>query len=288
MIPIAGHLGPATKLIEHYLIEPLRDKCSLNISLWQPVIHAKKKYVMFTFDVEEDWQPGIYFGGYRYLAPTIRLARELDNEGVKCTFFVTPQVACNRSDSLLELNDMGHEIGVHLHFHNLVNPTYPYQACQDTQLNNLPWELLVSSISKAKYLVEESLNLKTNVFRSGNLSCSPSVERACAISGFHIISNHSFSMKLKTGVFNVDSGIFDICFEGNTAPGLSRIGQTILAFTDTLVLSGHPMLLYDSLRSKPQLRSIKTITETTKMLLQIDGTEFLTVSDFADKYFVTS
>lgn len=288
MIPIAGHLGTATKLIEHYLIEPLRDECSLNISLWQPIIDAKKRYVMLTFDLEEDWRPGIYFGGYRYLVPTLRLARDLANEGVKCTFFVTPQVACDRSDSLFELNDMGHEIGVHLHFHNLGNPTYPYQACQDTQLNKLPWKLLVSSISKAKCLVEESLNLKTNVFRSGNLSCSPSVERACVISGFRIISNHSFNAKLKTGVFNVDSGIFDICFEGNTTSGLSRIGQTILAFTDTLVLSGHPMLLYDFLRSKPRQLSVKTIFETAKRLLQSEDTESLTVSDFADKYFATS
>lgn len=286
MIGITGYFYAVIKLIEHYLVKPFSEKCShSNIFLNLKFPHAEKKYVLFTFDVEEDWISGMYLGGYRSLTPTILMAKSLAEVGVKGTFFVTPQVARDNPDIVLELSELKHEIGVHLHPHNLLNIKYPYEENRSLRLNRLKQDLLKDFIMKAKEKVESNLDIKIKIFRSGNLSSNPQVELACLKAGFQIISNYSFNSMLPTGIFNVDSGIYDICFEGNTISGLIKLSKAVFKFSNVLVLSGHPMLLYNPLKKKILEKPIHTIFHIAQDILSNNNVESVTMTEFVQPYY---
>ena len=119
------------------------------------------------------------------------LADGMSDRGVGATFYVTPNVAVGRPDELEYLERSGHEIGVHLHPHNLLGSAkYPYYIGVEDRLTHYDFKSKILMMRIAKDSVESVLGHEVVLFRSGCLACDCQVEIAANVVGFKGISNH--------------------------------------------------------------------------------------------------
>lgn len=213
---------------------------------------SSNTYVMFTFDVEEDWAeaPYRYYSSYKYVDSGVfhSLVNGLSERGVSATFYTTPNVARDRPEVLKYLEREGQTVGLHLHPHNLMhNIRYPYYSGEEDRITLYSFTSKMELMKKAKKTVESVLGHEVLLYRSGKLACDYQVERAAKLTGFKAISNHYGIFFIKPfSLWNLGTSTFEL-FSNQHAD----VDKYIELFEKTknydsfLVFGAHPMLLYN-------------------------------------------
>ena len=154
--------------------------------LFPPVglnVRSDKRYVLLTFDTEEDWDGFKYYNSYLYITSGVfyQLVDGLNQRGVRATFYITPSLAAEMPEVLRYLEDRNQTIGAHLHPHNLINVSYPYPSpYRDTKGDELKYYGLDDKkrlLELAKTQIEDILGHKARLFRSGRHSCDYELEK---------------------------------------------------------------------------------------------------------------
>jgi len=258
-------------------------------------LSTDSRYVLLTFDTEEDWYGFVhykgcyncYFDSYKYFTSGAMdvLLKELNNRNVESTFFITPNMARNEPNYLLDIENYGNEVGVHIHVHTLLNVTYPYRALsEDDYITNYDYKTQLYFLRSAKLQIENVLGYPVESYRSGYLACSPSLEKAVSESGFSIISNHKRNFRLPNGLFQIDSGWFDIL---NTQTEYEIIEAFERAYNENkniIVFSGHPSLMYDIINKKVKWTVIENLLNAIDWIKnRYQDVEFVTMKELVTK-----
>jgi len=249
-----------------------------------PNFHSGKRYILFTFDTEEDWD-GEYYHSYLYITSGAfyQLVDGLNQRGISATFYVTPSLATEMPQVLRYLEEKNHRIGVHLHPHNLIPVSYPYQPrFSDTKgdeikLYNSDEKRRLLELAKAQ--VEAVVGHQVPLFRSGRHSCDYQLEKIAKAVGFKAISNHKGSYFIKpVGLWNLDAGVGDIL-----EPGGFRNLDTLLELWqkegergEIVTFAAHPMRLYNHAVGNFVQGGLELLLEFVDYLREQDNVEFIT------------
>ncbi|MDI6447844.1 polysaccharide deacetylase family protein [Anaerobaca lacustris] len=249
-------------------------------------ILPKAAYVL-SFDTEEDWCPqedaarrgdanpgSDYMDSYKYIASGMleKLASGLTDRSIPATFYCTPNLAADHPDVLKRIEDLGHEVGVHLHMHN-----YPsFCVNGDDELSSYPPDTQLAAIMQARRDIEAVLGHSVYTFRSGQWSCDCGVERACVQAGFQSISNHESTYLLPSGMWQVASAKNgDVLVE----PRLLWVALRRARVPRVIPLFSHPMVLFDHALDCPREDRLDTFFRELDRLRRLNpNLPFMTTS----------
>ncbi|MFC1871156.1 polysaccharide deacetylase family protein [Chloroflexota bacterium] len=256
----------------------------------QPRLQSDKRYILFTFDTEEDWDGFSYFNSYRYIASGAfyQLVDGLKQRGVAATFYVTPSLVADMPEVLRHLGDNNHAIGVHLHPHNLIPVSYPYPApYRDTQGDEIK---LYSAADKKKLLemakeqLESKLGHQARLFRAGRHSCDCELEKMTKAVGFEAISNHKGNYHIEpVGLWNLDVGAGGIL----DPERFSRIDDLLALWhkermRKIITFAAHPMRLYNFELGSITQGQPALLLDFVDYLRCQEGIEFITQDQLLD------
>jgi len=262
--------------------------------LFPPVglnVRSDKRYVLLTFDTEEDWDGFKYYNSYLYVTSGAfpQLVEGLNQRGVRATFYITPSLAAEMPEVLSYLEDKNQTIGVHLHPHNLIPVSYPYLSpYRDTKGDEIK---LYSSNEKkrllelAKTQVEARLGHQVRLFRSGRHSCDYELEKMAKAVGFEAISHHKGNYFIKPiGLWNLDAGLGDTLGQ----KGFGEVGTMLTLWQKgqekkkIITFAVHPMRLYNHALGSITQGQPALLLEFVDYLRGQDNVEFVTQEQLLD------
>jgi len=256
--------------------------------LFPPVqlkLDSSKKYIIFTFDTEEDWGGLKYYNSYLYITSGAfyQLVDGLNQRGVRATFYITPSLATQMPEVLKYVEDKNHTIGVHLHPHNLIPVDYPYLSPYvDTKGDEIKH---YSSVEKKRFLelakaqVEATVGHPVLLFRSGRHSCDYELEKIAKAVGFKVISNHKGSYFIKpVGLWNLDAGAGDILDlkRFSRLDAILELWQKERKKGKIITFPAHPMRLYNHALGNFTQAQPALLLEFVDYLRGQDNVEFIT------------
>jgi hypothetical protein len=219
--------------------------------------------VVLSFDSEEDWSPrsdmlrmghvparGTYFPTCAYVDSGIleRLAQGLNERGIAATFYCTPNLVRARPCAVRAISELGHEIGLHLHMHNVREVTYPYQTDDLDDLTHWDYATLLRAMEESRALLERVTGRPVVSFRSGGWVVGYRVVAACRSCGFTSLSNSESTFRLPNGLWQIEAA-----HEDDVARPTALLDRCALASPSKLIPAfSHPMILYDRLTDTPR------------------------------------
>jgi len=262
--------------------------------LFPPVglnVRSDKRYVLLTFDTEEDWDGFKYYNSYLYITSGVfyQLVDGLNQRGVRATFYITPSLAAEMPEVLRYLEDRNQTIGAHLHPHNLINVSYPYPSpYRDTKGDELKYYGLDDKkrlLELAKTQIEDILGHKARLFRSGRHSCDYELEKMAKAAGFEAISNHKGNYFVEpAGLWNLDAGAGDILDPERFSQidALLVLWQAEQKKKKIITFAVHPMQLYNHALGSITQGQPALLLEFVDYLRGQDNVEFITQEQLLD------
>jgi hypothetical protein len=220
--------------------------------------------IVLSFDAEEDWSPrsdmlrmgyfpsrGTYFPAYAYVdsGQLEQLARGLACRGITATFYCTPNLAQARPGTIRLIAELGHEVGLHLHGHNVQSVEYPYVTDAPDDLTNWSCATLRQAVEKSRQLLEQVIGCRVLSFRSGGWATNRSVVDACRDCGFTNVSNTETTFRLPNGLWQIEATrAADVL----TRPDVLLEDYAVASRSNLVPIFSHPMILYNRSRSEPR------------------------------------
>lgn len=244
------------------------------------------RYVIFTFDTEEDWDPYIhcYYDSYIYITSGAfsKLVDGLSERNASATFYVTPNLARDMPEVLRCLESEGQTIGVHLHPHTLVNINYPY-ASPYTQtkgdcIANYSYPEKLDLMRRAKDEAEGAVGHEVLLYRSGKLSCDYEVEKIAEDLGYEAISNHKGIYFIEPiGIWNIGEGTWDILDSDkfHNLDDYKTLFKSRAEHEHIITFSGHPMRLYNLSQNQVDEEQIELFLQFVDWLRKDEGVEII-------------
>ena len=161
---------------------------------------GRETIVIVSIDTEEDnWLPSRNDVTVENIGHLRRLARFLDDLGVRPTYFTAYQVAIRPSavDTLRECcaGNRG-EIGAHLHPWN-TPPLSEALVPRNSMLKNLPAELQLAKLRQLTAALEQAFGTRPRTFRAGRYGVGPETISALVRCGYEVDSSVSPFQSLK-------------------------------------------------------------------------------------------
>ncbi len=260
----------------------LAVKCRVPV---QSSPNNKTHYVVLTFDTEEDWDPNThcFYNSYKYVdsGAFYRLVSKLAERNISATFYVTPNLARDRSWTLIYLKDKGQTVGVHLHPHTLVDVDYPYEwpyTQTNEEITSYCYSDKLSLMERAKDIVEEAVDSDVGLYRSGMLSCNYEIEEIARDLGYKAISNYTGTRFIDPpGIWNLSVADWDIFDSGvfSNVDGCMEHYRSVSGREDVVALMGHPMRLYDLNQNKINGKEMDLFFTFIDELIQEPNVEFI-------------
>lgn len=226
--------------------------------------------VILSFDAEEDWSPrsdmlrmghvpsrGTYFATYEYVdsGQLELLATGLAHRGIKATFYCTPNLVEARSETIRRIADLGHEIGLHLHGHNLQSVEYPYVTDDLDDLANWRRSDLHHAIEASRRVLEHRIGGPVKSFRSGGWATGWHIVNACKLSGFTNVSHLQTTLRLANGLWQIETThAADVL----ARPELLLEDCALTSPTNIIPVFSHPMILWDRSKGEPRRAMIES------------------------------
>lgn len=238
-------------------------------------VSAGDSVCVLSFDTERDWwakedQPisararkNKGYDTFKYIdsGMLVKLGRELAARKIEATFYCTPQMAQARPKAVRVLQDLGHEIGVHIHVERM-RPSERSRA-----------------IVEAKRNVEAISGQEAVSFRTGIWLCNPRIEEICSRAGFRTLSNHDHSYMLPNGMVQIRAHKqTDVIRCTSLAIAIARKSKRDMA------LFSHPMVLYDHAKKAARAERLRAFLKTLdEFRSRCPDMRFITAKTFGEK-----